>query len=537
MRTIGFVCLLLASSTAAAQGWESVPDEAVERTAEHYPETNERAHALFFPSIAGRGGAYLGVGSQQSYTLAAAQGADHVVLVDYDPVVTRLHRALIVLVASCPDVACLEGRLRPDAERESAAAIARAVGDDWSGRRTVRAFRVHRPLLARRIRELRAIESWVSRDDWYAHVRDLARRGRIVARIADLRGDATLPAIGRVARARGLVFRVVYLSNAEEYFSYGPQYAANLAGLPHGEETVVLRTLRDRRLSRGGGDSMWHYDVQPLDDLLARIRDHGYADSSWIVNDLLRSEVAARPDGSSVLDARTPALGAPASRRWWLEQPSARPAPAGRARGASRVLSTARRAVLPELDSARRARARALDLEGTGLSHLRDAVLPIDPRTGEPFVLSGEPGPSATARVPEPETHLEAMLLDAVAREVLPVLYADAGRGEVAAALREAPAASDLYAAYRLRERLLEICPHGQRERGALGAATRACHHAARLVRPVPTARARPTWTEQQARVGRSMRGVAREAASRAAAADALVGALERLARVAAAVR
>ncbi|MEZ4337057.1 MAG: hypothetical protein R3B82_10550 [Sandaracinaceae bacterium] len=536
MRTIAFACGLLVASTASAQGWESVPDEAVERTAEHYPETNERAHALFFPTVAGRGGAYLGVGSQQSYTLAAAQGADHLVLVDYDPVVTRLHRALTVLIASCPDVACLEGRLRPDAERESADAIARAQADDWSGRRTVFAFRVHRPLLARRIRELREIESWVSRDDWYAHIRGLAQRGRIIARVADLRGEGALPAIGRVARARGLDFRVVYLSNAEEYFSYGPQFAANLGGLPHREDAVVLRTLRDRRLSRGTADSMWHYDVEPLDDLLSRIRDHGYADSSWIVNDLLRSDVAARPDGSSWLDARTPPLAAPASRRWWLESEGRTP-PSGPTRGTSRLLATARRAMLPALDPVRRARVRAVDLEHTGLSHLRDAALPPDPRTGQAFVLSGEPGPNATTVVPEPENNLQAMLLDAVAREVLPALYADAGRADVAAMLREAPPASDLYAAYRLRERLLEACPAGQRAPGALGVATRACHHAARLVRPVPTARARPTWNEQHARLGQALRGIAREASRNEESADALLDAFARLARVATAVR
>ena len=97
MRAIPFACVLLLASSASAQGWESVPDEPVERTAEHYPETNERAHSLYYPVVAGRGGGYLGVGSQQSYSIAAAQGADPIVLVDYDPVVTRLHRALVVL--------------------------------------------------------------------------------------------------------------------------------------------------------------------------------------------------------------------------------------------------------------------------------------------------------------------------------------------------------------------------------------------------------------------------------------------------------
>jgi hypothetical protein len=192
--------------------------------------------------------------------------------------------------------------------------------------------------------------------------------------------------------------------------------------------------------------------------------------------------------------------------------------------------------MLRDLDPARRARARAVDLDGTGLAHVRDAVLPADPRTGEPFVLSGEPAPAAAQRVSEPETNLQAMLLDAIAREVLPVLYARAGRDDVASSLRDAPAASDLYEAYRLRERLLEACPPGERARGPAGAATRACRHATRLVRPVPTARARPSWAEQEPVVAQAIRGVAREAASDDEAAEALVVGWTRLATVAVAV-
>jgi len=525
-------CVLLAAAPASAQGWDAVPDERVERTAEHYPETNERGHALWLDRVAHAGGGYLGVGSLQSYSLAASQRAERVVLVDYDPVVTRLHRAMVALIADCDDAACLAGALGPDLEARSAATVAAAVGEGWEADRTVRAFRVHRPLLARRVRELGREDSFVSRPAWYAHLRTLARRGGIVARTADLTGPRTLRAVAEAARREGLRFRVVYLSNAEEYFRYTPRFASNLDDLPHGPDTVVLRTLRDRRLARAEVDSMWHYDVQPLDDLVRRIRAHGYEDSSWIVNDLLSSPAATLEDGTTLLDARVPARGASAGRRWWLEASTpAPPAPRG-ARGPSRVLVAMRRAMLPHLDPARRARARGLDLAHTGLSRVRPGTLGADPRGGA-FVLSGEPTPGRAPTVPEPEWNLQSMLLDALAREVLPALYDRAGEATTAARLRGAPAAHDLYAAYRLRERLLEICPRGARARGALGEATRACRHATRLIRPAPTARARPSWPERRRRIGRSVRGVARETRDDPAAADALVAALGRLATVA----
>jgi len=518
---------LLVASPAAAQDWDAVPDEPVQRTAEHYPETNEHAHQLYYPLVSGRGGGYLGVGSAQSYSIAAAQGAERMVLIDYDPVVTRLHRALAVLLASCEDAACLQGRLTPSAERASADAIARALGSDWSGRRTVRAFRVHRPLLSRRIRELSEIESWVSRDDWFTHIRDLARDGRIVARIADLRGSEALPAIAAAARSEGLEFRVIYLSNAEEYFSYGPQFVSNMSTLPHHEGTVILRTLRDRRLPRAPADSMWHYDSQPLDDLLARIQTHGYEDSSWLVADLLASERAARDDGTSVLDAATPAQARPSSRRWWLEASPPTRTRASSVRRESRLLLAVRRALLPTLDPVRRRTLRGVNLGESGLARMRNVSLP------EGLVLSGEVSSSGAVEVPEPERNVEAMLLDAMAREVLPAIYARAGEADIAAALREAPPSNDLYAAYRLRERLLEICPPGTRAVGPLGEAVRACRHASRLVRPAPTARARLGWARRRALISRATRGVAREAVRTEAGADAMLALFTRLTSVA----
>lgn len=502
--------LCLVPTSARAQ-WSTIPNETVERAAQHYPETNERRHDLWYPLVAGRGGGYLGVGSMQNYSLAAAQGAERIVLVDYDPVVSRLHRALGALIASCRDAPCLRAALQPEAEERSAATVAGALGGGWEAARITRAFRVHRPLLARRVAAYAAIESWVSRPDWYAHLRHLAASGRIVARTADLRGPRVMPVIAEMARREGLVFRVLYLSNAEEYLAYDPEFTDNLERLPHGPRTVVLRTLRDRRLSRPRGDSMWHYDAQPLADLVRRIRDGGYRDSSWLARDLVGREDSMTTTGASFIDTGVPALGLAGSRRWWLESPPPRRPRASSARAHSRLLSTFRRAISPIVDRSMRRRVMGVALRGTGLAHVGAALLPADTRTGERFTLSGEPAPGPSAQVEDAERALQAFLLDAISREILPPLFVAAGRPEIARRLRRAPVAADLYGAYRLRERLLEICPRSARARGAEGRALRACRHAVQLVRPVPTTRALPSWSERRPRLGQVFRGIARE--------------------------
>ncbi|MGE3631495.1 MAG: hypothetical protein AB7P00_16425, partial [Sandaracinaceae bacterium] len=262
-----------AARVSAQDAWSTVPDEEVEAASAHYPEANERGHEVYFDAIRGLGGGYLGVGSDPSYTLAAVARSEWLTLVDYDPVVSRLHRAMAVLLAECADAACLRAALEPQAELDSTERIARRLGRSWEASQVVYEFRVHRPLLRARMAELAARPSFLSVPEHYAHVHGLAERGRIVARTADLRGPTTIRAMARAARREGVTYRVVYLSNAEEYFAYDEGFRQNLEALPADAQTVVLRTLRARRLPHPPSDSAWHYDIQPLADLIARIRD------------------------------------------------------------------------------------------------------------------------------------------------------------------------------------------------------------------------------------------------------------------------
>lgn len=520
MKHLVFACALVCAGPAAAQLGRGIPDEAVEATLDHYPETNERRHDLWYPSIAGRGGAFLGVGSDQCYSLAAAQGAEAIFLVDYDPVVSRIHRALGALIRGCENAACLRERLTPQAEETSARTIAAELGTGWEAQQVVRTFRAHRPLLARRIDRLsREDDTWVSRPEWYAHIQRAFAGGRVVARTADLRGTSTIRAMAEVARRERLRFEVLYLSNAEEYFSYNEPFVQNLEALP-ADDAIVLRTLRDRRLARAPGDGAWHYGVQPLADLLRRITREGYADSSWIVRDLM---AGPGREPLSTLDASGPTRREPGPRRWWLGPGRARPAPV--ARGESRLLVTFARAL--------GRRGGAIDLSNTGLADYAAASFPIDPRTGERYRLSGEPTEAGPANIGAPEDALLALLVDAVAREVLPSMLARAGLRADADSLARAPAVADLYGAYRLRERLLEVCPPSRRAQGESELALSACRAASRLVQPVPTRRAQPTWAESEPRIGASLRTLA-SASHRLAPGDTkLIETLQRLATIA----
>src|SRR5579872_4283882 len=95
-------------SPAQAGALVAPPNEKPYDVRLHFLQSNERRHDLFFPVVQGRGGAYLGVGADQNYTLAATAQARLVFLIDIDSEVTELHRLYQALVpaANTPAELC-----------------------------------------------------------------------------------------------------------------------------------------------------------------------------------------------------------------------------------------------------------------------------------------------------------------------------------------------------------------------------------------------------------------------------------------------
>jgi hypothetical protein len=292
------------------QAIASIPDEGTPTPARHFPVSNEYRHDLLYPHLRGLGGALVGVGSDQNYTMAAAAGSELLLLVDYDPRQPLTHLMYRALVSASPTRQELLGRFAAARASETAALIAEALADDPRRDAVVRYFRERRPWFARYLeRSARrthhgAPVAWVGDDAMYAHIRALHRAGRIVAFNGDVTGDRTLRAVGDVARRIGTIVRVVYFSNAEQFFRYGPGFVANMKNLPTDERTVVVRTVHHRRLVNAGPND-WHYVVQDFPDFLERL-DAGYVHSFQIVADIVAA--GGGREGLSRVTTATPRI-------------------------------------------------------------------------------------------------------------------------------------------------------------------------------------------------------------------------------------
>ncbi|WAS93912.1 LIC_10091 family protein [Nannocystis punicea] len=251
---------------------------------EHFTVSNEYRHELWFPFVRELGGVYVGVASDQNYTLLAAARSELAFLVDIDREVVDLHRIYAALIAAAPDPAAFLALFEPRDRRAAHEAIAAGLASDTRDQRS-RAqalFEAQRESLAVYLQRVREEQtgSWLADPAAYTYVREMFAAGRIRVHQGNLTGRTTMVDIAAAARALALPVTVLYLSNAEDYLFYTDRFAANVAALPGEARSVLLRTIHDRFSgweSAGEGDARWNYQVQALPDFQRRLGDrtHG----------------------------------------------------------------------------------------------------------------------------------------------------------------------------------------------------------------------------------------------------------------------
>jgi formylglycine-generating enzyme required for sulfatase activity len=234
----------------------------------HYVQTNEPRHDDWFPYLDGLGGGYIGVGSDQNYTLFARARAELVWLMDYDVVVTQVHRLFRALILAAPDAAAFLAFWERDGTTAVREILADRCGADPDHDELWALYREHKPSLRHYFGRLAALEangvpsSWLSDPAAYAWVRALYETDRVRILKGDLLGRTVLPSIAVAHERLGIPLRIVYLSNAEQYFLYNDAMREAFAALPFDERSVVLRTLNFED-DRGVNRMIWHYQVEP----------------------------------------------------------------------------------------------------------------------------------------------------------------------------------------------------------------------------------------------------------------------------------
>lgn len=235
----------------------------------HYVVSDERRHDLFRPDIQNKGGAFIGVGTNQNYVMAAWAKAESLIIVDFDQVIVDLHLAYqaAFLDAQTPE----------------------AFLDFWSPKRkhvrhSLKTLRAHYPKGPIRQRAITTFKTYRQNIHWglsqvqkrsaefgyptflntlsqYQHLVRLFQNQRVIVVRGDFTGRKTLADIGRLLQDQGQHLGVLYLSNIEQYFRWSKgRFRSNMLGLPMDEHTVVLRAYGFGRYQTA--DHNYRYYVQ-----------------------------------------------------------------------------------------------------------------------------------------------------------------------------------------------------------------------------------------------------------------------------------
>ncbi len=214
----------------------------------HYLAGDEWNMELFKPFIEGKGGAYVGVGSDQSYLLMTWQRPELVFQMDYDPWVVIVHSLYHRFFLAAKDKDDLISFWAATSKDRVTALLTKEVADEAKRKDMLQIWKIARGNIHARLKMLqrtmrkRNVPTFVTDDEHFQFVVDSIRAGRVRALSANLLDKAGMIGIGEITRKLGVPVRVLYLSNAETYWPYSKEFRANIRGLHHDATGVVLRT-------------------------------------------------------------------------------------------------------------------------------------------------------------------------------------------------------------------------------------------------------------------------------------------------------
>jgi len=210
------------------------------------------------------GGIYVGVGADQGYLLASWAQAEYAYLIDYDARVVlthKIYRSFFLRSKTPKEFVALWKKSSTD---KALAIIRKDYADDKDLGELEKVYKEWRRRIYSRHNRINkksketGVKVYTNDQKLYDYVRGMVATDRIRPMSGNLLDDEGLIAIGEAARALKTPIRLLYVSNAQEYWKYPEQYRKNIAGLYFDEKSNVVHTL-----STWSTNKDYRYVVQP----------------------------------------------------------------------------------------------------------------------------------------------------------------------------------------------------------------------------------------------------------------------------------
>lgn len=250
-----------------------------------YLTTNEPRGFVWYPYVKDIGGAYVGIGSDQSYGYIAAARSRWAWVMDYDPRVVQNHLRLRAFILASPTAEQFVELFAPEGKQRALGILDEAYAGDERLRALKWGYLATREELYPYFRGQlgpgrRAGFGWLRDAESYRYIRTLYEQRRLAIKAGDLLVEGAMQAMGKAAAALGVPVRIYYTSNAPTAWGgqVTPAYRRNVLALPFDAQSLVLQT------TDGGGSlrqkTKWHHNVQWGPLLHERLREPA-SDTVW----------------------------------------------------------------------------------------------------------------------------------------------------------------------------------------------------------------------------------------------------------------
>lgn len=250
--------------------------------ADHYPASNERRLDLFRSRVEGLRGGYVGVGTDQNLTLVAWARSDYAYLTDFDPVTVSINRIHLYFLELSPNYSDFEKLWDAKNKKETLPILEKRFSNDPEWKVIQKAYEIalRKGGVPQRLGDLQKISkvypqftSFHNDTKDYDFLREMVLDGRILAVDGNLLGSKTFKSVSEKAEGLGIPIRILYTSNAEEYFRYPEGMKNNFLNLYGDSKSLVVRTVTKGARTYGFPDGEmfpkeypFHYNIQPLDN-------------------------------------------------------------------------------------------------------------------------------------------------------------------------------------------------------------------------------------------------------------------------------
>lgn len=264
--------------------------------ADHYPTSNERRIDLFMKHIDSIGGCYIGVGTDQNLSFIAKAKSEFAWLMDFDPVIVRVNKIHILFLQLAPDYAEFKRLWLRKNKKESFELVKKHLEKEPDYEIIKQAWETAHQNYSGVTERLNEIEymnkafgliTFSNSAEEYSYVRTMAVEGRLQALNGDLMGSKSLLSVANAATKMNCPVRILYMSNAEEYFRYPENFRKNVSAMPTDSKSLVIRTMTSGTLNTFGfpeGEKYpdtypFHYNLQPIENLKLWMNFRAYISS------------------------------------------------------------------------------------------------------------------------------------------------------------------------------------------------------------------------------------------------------------------